>query len=79
MNYYFHIYITLMHIYIRCITFDLLVIVEYITAICGIHVRDTKLLKHSFTLVVIYKVTLRGSSHKVSFYTFPRETKFNKS
>ena len=44
MNYYFHIYIPLMHIYIQCITFDLLVIVEYITATRGIHVRDTKLL-----------------------------------
>ena len=44
MNYYFHIYIPLMYIYIQCITYDLLVIVEYITATCGIHVRDTKLL-----------------------------------
>jgi hypothetical protein len=44
MNYYLHIFIPLMHIYIQCITYDLLVIVEYRTATYGIHVRDTKLL-----------------------------------
>ena len=44
MNYYLHMFIPLMHIYIQCTTYDLLVIVEYRTATCGIHVRDTKLL-----------------------------------
>ena len=44
MNYYLHVVIPLMHSYIQCITYDLLVIVEYRTATCEIHVRDTKLL-----------------------------------
>ena len=47
MNYYLHMFLPLMHFYIKCITYDVLVIVdyrtEYRTARCGIHVRDTKL------------------------------------
>ena len=45
MNYYLHMFLPF---YIKCITCDVLVIVEYRTeyrtARCGIHVRDTKLL-----------------------------------
>jgi hypothetical protein len=41
MNYYLHIFLPLMHFYIKCITYDLLVIVEWRIARCGIHVRDT--------------------------------------
>ena len=44
MNYYLHMFLLLMHFYIKCITYDVLVVVEYRTARCGIHVRDTKLL-----------------------------------
>jgi hypothetical protein len=36
-----HIFLPLMHFYIKCITYDLSVIVEWRTARCGIHVRDT--------------------------------------
>jgi hypothetical protein len=36
-----HIFLPLMHFYIKCITYDLSVIVELRTARCGIHVRDT--------------------------------------
>ena len=60
MNYYLHIFLPLMHFYIKCITYGSLIIVEYRTARCGIHVRYTKLLSSSFTLVVIYKVYLKG-------------------
>ena len=50
--YYLHIFLPLMHLYITCITYAVLVIVEYRTEYrteyktvrCGIHVRDTKLL-----------------------------------
>ena len=51
----------LMHFYIKCNTYDLSVIVEWRTAICGVHVRDT--LSHyilHLTLVVIYKVYFKG-------------------
>ena len=41
MNYYLHIFLPLMHFYIRCITYDLSVIVEWRTGRCGIHVHDT--------------------------------------
>jgi hypothetical protein len=41
MNYYIHIFLPLMHFYIKCITYDMSVIVEWRTARCGIHVRDT--------------------------------------
>ena len=44
MNYYLHMFLPLMHFYVECITYDVLVIVEYRTARCGIHVRDTKLI-----------------------------------
>ena len=56
MNYYLHIFLSLMHFYIKCIIYDLSVIVEWRTARCGIHVRDTQSLYPSFTFVVIYKV-----------------------
>ena len=36
-----HIFLPLMHFYIKCITYDLSVIVELRTARCGIHVHDT--------------------------------------
>jgi len=41
MNYYLHIFLPLMHVYIKYITYDLSVIVEWRTARRGIHVRDT--------------------------------------
>jgi len=41
MKYYLHIFLPLMHFYIKCIIYDLSVIVEWKTASCGIHVRDT--------------------------------------
>ena len=41
MNYYLHISPPLMHFYIKCIIYDLSVIVEWRTARCGIHVHDT--------------------------------------
>ena len=44
MKYYLHILLPLMPFYIKCITYDLSVTVEWRTARCGIHVRDT--LKH---------------------------------
>ena len=49
MNYYLHIFLSLMHFYIKCITYDLSVIVEWRTARCLIHVGDT-LRRHSLNL-----------------------------
>ena len=44
MDYYLDMFLPLMHCYVKCITYDVLVIVENRTARCGNHVRDTKLL-----------------------------------
>ena len=41
MKHYFHILLPLMLFDMQCITYDLSVIVEWRTARCGIHVRDT--------------------------------------
>ena len=53
-----HIFHPLMHFYIKCITYDLSVIVELRTVRCGIHIRDTQ--KVILALVVIYKIYFKG-------------------
>jgi hypothetical protein len=52
-------FIHLMHIYIQCITYDLLVIVEYRTAKCGIHVRDTIYYENDLTFIE-FSVSRKG-------------------
>ena len=61
--YYLHIFLPLMHFYIKCITYmyDLSVIVEWRTARCRIQVRDT--LSHHSLHYPLAKEVAKGYSN----------------